>query len=151
MSSGDSALRLSGRFMVTRATRSAMLSFTSPSLLNHFAMVSPRPLDLRGYYRLFSTSRALISAAFHTERRSKSMQKRKLGKSGLEVSAIGFGCMGISFAFGPGLSTPDGVKLIRAAHDRGVTFFDTAEVYGPLKNEEVLGEAVAPFRDKVVL
>ena len=79
------------------------------------------------------------------------MQKRELGKSGLEVSALGLGCMGISFGLGPGLSTADGVALIRAAHERGVTFFDTAEVYGPWANEKVVGEAVEPFRDEVVI
>jgi aryl-alcohol dehydrogenase-like predicted oxidoreductase len=76
---------------------------------------------------------------------------RTLGKSGLEVSAIGLGCMGISFGLGPGINKKDGVELIRAAFERGVTFFDTAEVYGPWKNEEVVGEAVEPFRDQVVI
>src|SRR3954454_23671525 len=83
--------------------------------------------------------------------RIKTMQKRKLGKSGLEVSALGLGCMGISFGLGPGLEKKDGVALIRAAFDRGVTFFDTAEVYGPWANEEVVGEAAEPFRDQVVI
>jgi len=79
------------------------------------------------------------------------MEKRKLGKSGLEVSAIGLGCMGLSFAYGPATETKEAIKLIRAAVDRGVTFFDTAEAYGPYKNEEVVGEALAPVRDKVVI
>jgi aryl-alcohol dehydrogenase-like predicted oxidoreductase len=79
------------------------------------------------------------------------MQKRQLGNSGLEVSALGLGCMGISFGLGPGLDKKDGVELIRAAYERGVTFFDTAEVYGPWVNEEVVGEAVEPFRDEVVI
>ena len=79
------------------------------------------------------------------------MHKRKLGNSGLEVSAIGLGCMGLSYGYGSAVSRADGVALIRAAYERGVTFFDTAEVYGPFTNEELLGEAVAPFRDKVVL
>ena len=79
------------------------------------------------------------------------MQKRILGKSGLEVSAIGLGCMGISFGLGPGLERKDGVALIRGAFERGVTFFDTAEVYGPWANEEVVGEAVKPFRNEVVI
>jgi len=79
------------------------------------------------------------------------MQKRKLGNSGLEVSALGLGCMGISFGLGPGLDKKAGVELIRAAYERGVTFFDTAEVYGPWVNEEVVGEAVEPFRDEVVI
>jgi aryl-alcohol dehydrogenase-like predicted oxidoreductase len=77
------------------------------------------------------------------------MQKRKLGKSNLEVSAIGLGCMGMSFGFGPAMDKQEGIKLIRAAVDRGVTFFDTAEVYGPFTNEELVGEALAPVRDRV--
>jgi aryl-alcohol dehydrogenase-like predicted oxidoreductase len=79
------------------------------------------------------------------------MQTRRLGNSGLEVSAIGLGCMGLSFGYGPATETKDAVKLIRTAFDEGVTFFDTAEAYGPYKNEELLGEALAPMRDKVVI
>ena len=79
------------------------------------------------------------------------MQKRKLGKSNLEVSAIGLGCMGMSFGLGPAIDKKEGISLIRAAVDRGVTFFDTAEVYGPFTNEELVGEALAPVRDKVVI
>jgi pyridoxine 4-dehydrogenase len=79
------------------------------------------------------------------------MQTRKLGKSNLEVSAIGFGCMGISQSYGVPLETSEGVKLIRAVFDRGITFFDTAEVYGPYKNEEVVGEALQPIRNRVVI
>jgi aryl-alcohol dehydrogenase-like predicted oxidoreductase len=79
------------------------------------------------------------------------MQKRKLGKSTLEVSAIGLGCMGLSYGYGPAVDEQRGISLIRAAFERGVTFFDTAEAYGPFKNEELVGEAVAPFRDKVVI
>ena len=79
------------------------------------------------------------------------MQKRKLGNGNLEVSAIGLGCMGISFSYGAPLPKDEGVKLIRAAVERGVTFFDTAEVYGPFTNEEVVGEALRPFRDRVVV
>lgn len=79
------------------------------------------------------------------------MQTRQLGRSGLEVSAIGLGCMGISAAYGQPLSKEDGVKLIREAVEHGVTFFDTAEVYGPFTNEEVVGEALRPFRDRVVI
>lgn len=78
------------------------------------------------------------------------MQKRKLGKSGLEVSALGFGCMGLNFGYGPGVDDQAGIALIRAAFDAGVTFFDTAEAYGA-RNEELVGEAVAPFRDQVVV
>lgn len=79
------------------------------------------------------------------------MDKRQLGRSGLEVSALGLGCMGLSFGFGPAISRSKAVELIRAAFDRGVTFFDTAEVYGPYLNEEVVGEALAPVRDHVVI
>ncbi len=79
------------------------------------------------------------------------MQKRKLGKSNLEVSALGLGCMGLSFGFGPPVPKQEGIALIRAAVERGVTFFDTAEVYGPYTNEELVGEALAPFRDQVVI
>src|ERR1700678_3822491 len=79
------------------------------------------------------------------------MEKRTLGKSGLEVSALGLGCMGLSFGFGPATEKSEAIKLIRAALERGVTFFDTAEVYGPYVNEEVVGEALAPYRDRVVI
>lgn len=79
------------------------------------------------------------------------MKKRILGRSGLEVSAIGLGCMGISAAFGPAMDKNEAIKLIRAAVDRGVTFFDTAEVYGPYVNEELVGEALQPVRDQVVI
>jgi len=79
------------------------------------------------------------------------MQKRTLGKSGLEVSALGLGCMGLSFGLGPAIEKSDAIKLIRDAVERGVTFFDTAEVYGPYINEEVVGEALAPFRKDVVI
>jgi aryl-alcohol dehydrogenase-like predicted oxidoreductase len=81
----------------------------------------------------------------------ETIQKRKLGKSNLEVSAIGLGCMGMSFGFGPAMDKKEGISLIRAAVERGVTFFDTAEVYGPFTNEELVGEALAPFRDRVVI
>jgi aryl-alcohol dehydrogenase-like predicted oxidoreductase len=79
------------------------------------------------------------------------MQTRELGKSNLEVSALGLGCMGLSFGLGPAVEKQHGIALIRAAMGRGVTFFDTAEVYGPYKNEELVGEALAPFRDQVVI
>ncbi|HEY0652256.1 MAG TPA: aldo/keto reductase [Chryseosolibacter sp.] len=79
------------------------------------------------------------------------MEKRKLGSSGLEVSAIGLGCMGLSFGYGPAADKRDAINLIRAAYELGVNFFDSAEAYGPFVNEELLGEAVAPFRDEVVL
>jgi aryl-alcohol dehydrogenase-like predicted oxidoreductase len=79
------------------------------------------------------------------------MQKRKLGKSNLEVSAIGLGCMGMSFGYGPAADKKEMISLIRSAVERGVTFFDTAEVYGPFTNEELVGEALAPLRDRVVI
>ena len=79
------------------------------------------------------------------------MQKRKLGKAGLEVSAIGLGCMGMSWSYGPPKDKQEMLALIRAAVERGITFFDTAEVYGPLTNEELVGEALAPFRGEVVI
>ncbi len=79
------------------------------------------------------------------------MQKRTLGKSGLEVSALGLGCMGLSYGYGPAAEKQDGIKLIRMAFEKGVTFFDTAEAYGPYTNEELLGEALEPFRKDVVI
>jgi aryl-alcohol dehydrogenase-like predicted oxidoreductase len=79
------------------------------------------------------------------------MQKRRLGKSNLEVSALGFGCMGLSFGYGPPIEKPQAISLIRSAVERGITFFDTAEAYGPFTNEELVGEALAPFRDQVII
>jgi aryl-alcohol dehydrogenase-like predicted oxidoreductase len=79
------------------------------------------------------------------------MEKRRLGRSGLEVSALGLGCMGLSFGYGPATEKQQAIALIRTAFERGVTFFDTAEAYGPYKNEEVVGEAVEPFRQQVVI
>src|SRR3954471_16237270 len=79
------------------------------------------------------------------------MQKRKVGETGPEVSALGLGCMGLSYGYGPAVDKQHGITLIRTAFDRGVTFFDTAEAYGPFANEEVVGEALAPVRDKVVI
>ena len=79
------------------------------------------------------------------------MQKRTLGKSGLEVSALGLGCMGMSFSYGPPKDKQEMTALLHAAVDRGITFFDTAEVYGPFINEELVGEALAPFRGRVVI
>jgi aryl-alcohol dehydrogenase-like predicted oxidoreductase len=81
----------------------------------------------------------------------EAMQKRKLGKSGLEVSALGLGCMGMSFSYGPPKDKKEMTDLLHAAVDRGITFFDTAEVYGPFTNEELVGEALAPYRSKVVI
>jgi aryl-alcohol dehydrogenase-like predicted oxidoreductase len=79
------------------------------------------------------------------------MQKRTLGQSGLEISALGFGCMGISYGYGPAASREEGLAIVRAAVDRGVTFFDTAEAYGPFTNEELVGEGLGPVRDQVVI
>ena len=79
------------------------------------------------------------------------MQKRRLGNSNLEVSALGLGCMGMSFGYGPAVDRQHGISLIRSAVERGVTFFDTAEAYGPFTNEELVGEGLAPFRDQVVI
>src|SRR6187200_1703299 len=79
------------------------------------------------------------------------MQKRTLGNGALEVSSLGLGCMGLSFGYGPATDKQEGIKLIRAAVERGVTFFDTAEVYGPYTNEELVGEALEPFRGQVVI
>jgi predicted aldo/keto reductase-like oxidoreductase len=79
------------------------------------------------------------------------MNKRALGKSGLEVSAIGYGAMGLSHGYGPATDKQQAIALVRAAFERGVTFFDTAQIYGPFTNEEVVGEALAPFRDDVVM
>src|SRR3984893_7669864 len=83
--------------------------------------------------------------------RGETMQKRKLGKSNLEVSALGLGCMGMSFSYGPPADKKEMISLLRTAVDRGITFFDTAEVYGPFTNEELVGEALAPLRDQVVI
>jgi pyridoxine 4-dehydrogenase len=79
------------------------------------------------------------------------MRKRKLGSGGLEVSAIGLGCMGLSFGYGPATEKRQAIALIRSAFDRGVTFFDAAEAYGPFANEELVGEAPSPFREQVVI
>src|SRR5437899_2643272 len=81
----------------------------------------------------------------------ETMQKRKLGKSNLEVSAIGLGCMGMSFSYGPPKDKKEMTDLLHTAVDRGITFFDTAEVYGPFLNEELLGEALTPYRGKVAI
>src|SRR3977135_3504817 len=80
-----------------------------------------------------------------------SMQKRKLGNSNLEVSALGLGCMGMSFGYGPAGDKQEMISVIRGAVERGITFFDTAEVYGPFTNEELIGEALAPFRKQVAI
>src|SRR5216117_1610588 len=92
---------------------------------------------------------SLRSPTNHT--RVIAMQKRKLGKSNLEVSALGLGCMGMSFGYGPAADKQEMISLIRSAVEHGVTFFDTAEAYGPFTNEELVGEALAPFHDQVVI
>ena len=79
------------------------------------------------------------------------MQKRKLGSSNLEVSALGLGCMGMSYGYGPAHDKKEMISVIRSAVEHGVTFFDTAEIYGPFTNEELVGEALAPFREQVVI
>ena len=79
------------------------------------------------------------------------MRKRTLGRRGIEVSALGYGCMGLEAVYGPATDREEGIRIIRAAFDRGITFFDTAEAYGPFTNEELVGEALAPFRDRVVI
>jgi aryl-alcohol dehydrogenase-like predicted oxidoreductase len=95
--------------------------------------------------------RGISVQAVPKNEQEKQMQKRRLGKSNLEVSALGLGCMGLSYGYGPATEQREAIALIRAAFERGVTFFDTAEAYGPYKNEELLGEALAPFRDQVVI
>jgi aryl-alcohol dehydrogenase-like predicted oxidoreductase len=97
---------------------------------------------------LYATHRMAIAGLKPPER---SMQKRTLGNGGLEVSAVGLGCMGLSFGYGPATERQDAIRLIRAAVERGVSFFDTAEAYGPFANEDLLGEALQPFRDEVVI
>ena len=85
------------------------------------------------------------------KQKEKTMREQKLGKSGLEVSTLGLGCMGMSFSYGPPKDKQEMTSLLRAAVERGITFFDTAEVYGPFTNEELVGEALAPFRKQVVI
>jgi aryl-alcohol dehydrogenase-like predicted oxidoreductase len=93
----------------------------------------------------------LCSLNDHSNKNFYNMKKRFLGNSGLEVSCLGLGCMGLSFGYGPATEKQDAIKLIRSAYEQGVTFFDTAEAYGPFYNEELLGEALEPFRKKVVI
>src|SRR5262245_26820653 len=91
----------------------------------------------------------LLNLSIHFE--GETMQKRKLGNSNLEVSALGFGCMGMSFSYGPAGDKREMISLLRSAVERGVTFFDTAEVYGPFTNEELVGEALSPIREQVLI
>src|SRR4051812_36145444 len=106
-------------------------------------LTSPCRLD-----RLLRTAADRYAEDMNNE---QAMQARILGTNGLQVSALGFGCMGISQSYGRPLSRADGIAIIRAAVDAGVTFFDTAEVYGPYTNEDVVGEALEPMRDQVVI
>src|ERR1700730_8096912 len=110
-------------------------------------------LKVCGRYTLPRSSRPAAQGCLSQRwyRGGQNMQKRKLGNSNLEVSAIGLGCMGMSFGYGPAGNKQEMISLIRAAVERGVTFFDTAEVYGPFTNEELVGEALAPFREQVVI
>ena len=100
-------------------------------------------------YRL--RARSILTWKERNDSEGETMQKRKLGKSDLEVSALGLGCMGMSFSYGPPKDKQEMTSLLRAAVERGITFFDTAEVYGPFLNEELVGEALAPFRKQVVI
>jgi aryl-alcohol dehydrogenase-like predicted oxidoreductase len=90
-------------------------------------------------------------ADVYTDHQEEIMNTRTLGKRGIDVSALGYGCMGLEGVYGPATGRQQGIGIIRAAFDRGITFFDTAEAYGPFTNEELVGEAVAPFRDRVVI
>src|SRR2546422_672946 len=110
--------------------------------------------SLGGRWRASSRRTCLSSGSVADPARlngRRAMQKRKLGKSNLEISAIGLGCMGMSFGYGPPADRKEMIALIRSAVERGVTFFDTAEIYGPLTNEELLGEALVPFRRRVTI
>ena len=118
-------------------------------LIREAAVDEPELQDLVYASRVLDELERKCQSARHS--RPETMQKRKLGKSNLEVSAIGLGCMGMSFSYGPPKDTQEMTSLVRAAVERGITFFDTAEVYGPFLNEELVGEALAPFRGKVVI
>jgi aryl-alcohol dehydrogenase-like predicted oxidoreductase len=114
------------------------------------------PIFFEIYYRANSLKRNIIESlniinSYYSLLGIEIMKKRKLGANGLEVSEIGFGCMGISFGYSGQLDKSDGIKLIRSAYEMGVTFFDTAEVYGPFRNEEIVGQALAPVREKVII
>jgi aryl-alcohol dehydrogenase-like predicted oxidoreductase len=111
---------------------------------NNLAGLVYLPLAVQGENRI-------IEKASRNRGKEKKMQTRTLGKSGLEVSAVGLGCMGMSFGYGPPADKQEMISLLRTAVERGVTFFDTAEVYGPFTNEELVGEALSPLRDRVVI
>jgi aryl-alcohol dehydrogenase-like predicted oxidoreductase len=121
--------------------------------LAHFGESGKNFIEIGKRPKVRETMLRLVVPLRQTELRStgETMQKRKLGKGNLEVSAIGLGCMGMSFGYGPAGDKQEMISVIRAAVERGVTFFDTAEVYGPFTNEELVGEALAPFRGQVVI
>src|SRR6266700_2373192 len=119
-----------------------------PSLPASFLTFFQHPMRI---LRLYPWSRIGDHGRIVLNLRGGNMQKRTLGNRGLEVSAIGLGCMGLTYGYGPAVDKQVGLSLIRSAVEQGVTFFDTAEVYGPFTNEELVGEALAPFRDKVVI
>ena len=111
----------------------------------------PRFCGLMAGMRIGSREQRMSTLTMNIQRKGEEMQKRKLGNSNLEVSALGLGCMGMSFSYGPPKDKQEMTSLLRAAVERGITFFDTAEVYGPFTNEELVGEALAPFRKQVVI
>src|SRR5215218_5843452 len=113
--------------------------------------MAPRPNQVQSPHRGVIERVTRRRPTGSQQERNEGMEQRRLGNSGLEVSAIGLGCMGISSGLGPAVDRQHGIAVIRAAVERGVTFFDTAEVYGPFVNEELVGEALAPFRDQVVI
>jgi aryl-alcohol dehydrogenase-like predicted oxidoreductase len=121
--------------------------------LAHFGESGKNFIEIGKRPKVRETMLRLVVPLRQTELRStgETMQKRKLGKGNLEVSAIGLGCMGMSFGYGPAGDKQEMISVIRAAVERGVTFFDTAEVYGPFTNEELVGEALAPFREQIVI
>src|ERR1700747_376660 len=116
-----------------------------PSLPGPFLIICQYRMRILPLYRGYPSAHHRLEVFNGT---GGKMHTRKLGNSGLEVSALGLGCMGMSYGYGPAVDRKDGIALIRSAVARGVTFFDTAEVYGPFANEELVGEALAPFPDK---
>src|SRR4029453_15936338 len=118
------------------------------SSLDHPRLCALAPRPFKSRIRTSGCSSNSIGSYYGFE---DAMQKRALGKSGLEVSALGLGCMGLSFGYGPAVDKPQGIALIRPAVDGGVRFFDTAEAYGPFTNEELVGEALAPFHGQVAI
>ena len=127
------------------------IEFKFTALLTTYSISLPGKVILVGKTVIHIHTGSLFLRPLCNEKQYKKMQKRKLGNYGLEVSAIGLGCMGLSFGYGPATNKEDAIQLIRKAFELGVTFFDTAEAYGPFKNEELLGEALEPFRKQVVI